>query len=102
MTLQKVTAGTQRWEGRILAKSTVSGDDIDMDWLMLFPVDEGYGEVSAVARIVTPTAFSARDEFDQAAGNLTGKTAPVGGNWAGAGDTHRLTRSIRSTRTRSA
>ncbi len=31
-------------------------------------------------------AFTARDEFDQTAGALTGKVAPVGGTWAGAGD----------------
>src|SRR6185312_12685917 len=37
--LIKVTAGMQRWEGRILAKSTSTGDDIYCDYLMLVPVD---------------------------------------------------------------
>lgn len=84
--LTKVVQGTQRWEGRILAKSTVLGNDLDVDYLLLCPVDEGYGEVSAALQFENPTSFSARDEFDQAAGALAGKTAPVGGIWAGAGD----------------
>lgn len=84
--LTQVVAGTQRWEGRILAKSTVAGDDIDIDYLMLVPATEGSGRVNAVWPTAAPTSFIARDEFDQAAGSLAGKTAPVGGTWAGAGD----------------
>jgi hypothetical protein len=84
--IPKVAQGTQRWEGRILAKSTVAGDDIDIDYLMLVPADEGSGQVSGQSSFQTPTTFSARDEFDQSAGALTGKTLPVGGTWAGAGD----------------
>lgn len=45
-----------------------------------------YGEIRGVQTFENPTAFSARDEFNQSAGALTGKTAPVGGTWAGAGD----------------
>jgi hypothetical protein len=87
VTLRKVTSGTQRWEGRVLAKSTVAGDDIDVDWLMFVPTDEGSGTASAVLRVSTPTVFSARDEFDHSAGSLTGKTPPVStGVWVGAGD----------------
>ena len=86
VTLSSVTAGTQRWEGRVLAKSTIAGDDIDVDWLMLVPVDEGSGVVSTVIPSASATAFSARDEFNQAAGALVGKTSAVGGVWAGGGD----------------
>jgi hypothetical protein len=86
VSLTTVVAGTQRWEGRMLAKSTVAGDDIDVDWLMLVPVDEGAGEAKALWRIPTATAFSAQDGFNQSAGALTGKTASTGGVWAGAGD----------------
>lgn len=82
----KPLVGSQRWEGRIIAKSTATGDDIDIDWLMLVPVDYASGEVSGVIRPTTPTAFSVRDEFDQSAGALTGKTLPSGGTWSGAGD----------------
>jgi hypothetical protein len=89
--IPKASQGTQKWEGRIVAKSTVTGDDLDVDWIGLCPTTaEGdptcYGEWSGVQRLDTPTSFSARDEFDQTAGALTGKTAPVGGVWAGAGD----------------
>lgn len=89
--LDKVTSGVQRWDGRIIAKSTTAGDDLAVDRLYLFPVLDGYGEVSGVQRTFAPTAFSARDEFDQTAGNLTGKTLPTGGTWAGAGDTDDFT-----------
>jgi hypothetical protein len=37
------------------------------------------------------SSFSARDEFNQTAGALTGKTAPVGGTWTGGGDTDDFT-----------
>ncbi len=84
--LPRVTSGLQRWEGRVLAKTTAAGDDIDADYLFLVPVDEGSGEVAVAPRVITPTAFAARDEFDQSAGALTGKTLPVGGTWVGSGD----------------
>jgi hypothetical protein len=86
VTLPKVISGTQQWEGRVLAKSSTAGDDLDVDWLLIVPVGEGSGEASALSRQPSPTAFSARDEFDQAAGALTGETLPIGGTWTGAGD----------------
>lgn len=82
----KVTAGTQRWEGRLLAKSTVAGDDIYVDCFGLFPVDEGYGTEKIEPSSGTPTTLSAHDEFDQSEGTLSGKTLPLGGTWSGAGD----------------
>jgi hypothetical protein len=92
VTLTKAVAGVQRWEGRLLARSTRGGDDIDVDWIMLVPADEGSGTAVALLRASTPTVFAARDEFDQSAGALTGKTPPVStGNWAGAGDTDDFT-----------
>jgi hypothetical protein len=90
VTIEKVAQGTHRWEGRVLAKSTVAGDDIDIDCLLLRPVNAGSGVARGVAQTPAPTAFLARDEFDQSAGALTGKTAPVGGNWLGSGDTDDL------------
>jgi hypothetical protein len=83
VTLTRTVSGTQRWEGRIVAKSTTPGDDIDVDCLLFVPVDEGSGEASAVQRLASTSAFSARDEFDlHSAGALAGKTAPTGGVWA--------------------
>jgi hypothetical protein len=40
-----------------------------------------YVEMSGTQQIETPTSLSARDEFNQTAGALGGKTAPVGGVW---------------------
>jgi hypothetical protein len=84
--LDKVISGTQRWEGRIIGMSTVSGDKIYVDCLMLFPVDEGYGELKVTPLNAPPTTISASDSFNQAAGALAGKTADLGGTWSGAGD----------------
>jgi hypothetical protein len=81
--LERAVAGTQRWEGRILASSTVAGDDLYVDCLMLFPVDEGYGTLKVVPPLEIPTQITAHDEFDQAAGNLdTPKALPLGGSWS--------------------
>jgi hypothetical protein len=84
--IPKTLIGSQRWEGRIIAKTETVGNVLDVDYLMLVPVDIASGVASAVAQAGTATSVLARDDFVQAAGNLTGKTAPVGGNWVGAGD----------------
>jgi hypothetical protein len=83
--LSKAKKGTQRWDGRIIAKSTVLGDDLRVDRIWLRPISEGAGEVTTVTQVQTPTAFSARDEFDQTAGALGGKTAAVGGVYTARG-----------------
>jgi hypothetical protein len=88
VTLSEVSAGTQQWEGRVLAKSTLGGDDIDIDWLMLVPVDEGSGELHAVQRTETPSTFSIRDDFigTTSGSALSGRALPIGtGSWATAG-----------------
>jgi hypothetical protein len=77
--------GAQRWEGRVLAKSTVAGDDIHVDCLFVMPVTEGYGEARALPTQPAPTSFLLRDEFDQTAGALDTKTLPTGQTWASTG-----------------
>lgn len=83
--LPQVLTGTQRWEGRIIAKSTVTNDDILVDCFWLMPVEEGYGEITAaVAADVSSTATpTARDDFSSGTygANLTGSTAVTGGVW---------------------
>lgn len=86
VSLTAVLQGTQRWEPRIIARSSVVGDEIDVDWLMFVPVDEASGEASVVAPRATATTFVVRDEFAHAAGALAGKTLPTGGTWSGTGD----------------
>jgi hypothetical protein len=81
--LDKAVAGAQRWEGRVLAKSTVAGDKIYVDCLMLFPVDEGYGSLKLISTAEIPTTLSAYDMFDGSAGNLDAPRAlPLGGKWS--------------------
>lgn len=84
VTLNEAPQGTQRWEGRVVAKSTSAtlGDALYVDWLMFVPVDEGSGEVNMTPLLQTPTVFTGRDEFDQTAGDLNGKVAPLGGTWS--------------------
>lgn len=89
VTLRPVTAGTQRWEGRIVARSTSAvGDDVSIDYLLFVPVAEGSGIVSGVERAIAPTAYVAEDHFTSTtAGNaLNARVAPTGGTWATSGD----------------
>jgi hypothetical protein len=82
-----IPAGSTQWEGRILAKSTAVGDDVNIDWLMLFPADYGSGVASAIQPTI-PASYVARDEFTgtTAGGTLNGRVAPAGGTWATSGD----------------
>lgn len=86
VSIPKAAAGTQRWELQFLAKSTVAGDDIHVDWYLLMPASEGFGVASGIQAAIDYSSFQARDEFNQSAGALAGKTPNTGGNWAGAGD----------------
>ena len=86
--LTPVTSGTQRWEGRIIGKSTLTNDILDIDYLMIVPVAEGSGIASAVARDFTSTGYVSEDHFTSTtAGNaLNARVAPTGGTWATSGD----------------
>ena len=88
VTLTPVTAGTQRWEGRIIAKTDTVGSDVGVDYLLLIPVAEGSGVASGVIRSFTPTSYSGEDHFTSTtAGNaLNARVAPTGGTWATSGD----------------
>lgn len=102
VSIPKAAQGTQRWELQILAKSTVAGDDIHVDSIYLFPATEGFGVAAAVQGDWDYSSFQARDEFDQTAGALAGKTPNTGGNWAGAGDADDFNVSGSGTATRTA
>lgn len=86
VTINQVAAGaTQRWEGRWSAKSTVKGDQVYIDCIMLVPIDEGSGEARAADAVSEPTTLLGYDAFNQEAGVLAAKTADIGGVWAGFG-----------------
>jgi len=86
-----IPSGTSRWEGRVIANSTVKGDTLSIDCLWLVPTERS-GEASArwwatsPYAVAAPTAYLVRDEFKQSTGAATGKTLPIGGTYVGAGD----------------
>jgi hypothetical protein len=61
VSLPKARKGDQRWDGLVYAKSTVATDDIDFDWVTLFPVDEGFGRVEAGSIATSETVEFAYD-----------------------------------------
>jgi len=79
----KAVEGPQRWEGRILARSTIPGDTIDIDYLFLVPVNEGSGVVRVAPQLAQPTTVSEQDAFNQAAGNLGNLSLGAAGLVAG-------------------
>lgn len=86
VTISQAALGAQRWTGQIEAADWgVSGATFAIDYIELIPAGEGYGKARAPVVFETPTAFGARDEFDQSAGALNGKTLPQGGTWSAAG-----------------
>lgn len=74
-----------QWEGRVIAMSTVAGDEVSVGDLELEPVERS-GEAQAVEREPTPATITGRDEFDQSPGALHGTAAAVGGLWSSGGD----------------
>lgn len=85
------STGTHRWKGVIQARGD-GGGDLYVDKLWFVPIDEAAGKLSSpVSYSPGITGYTARDNFDQTSGNLSGKTLPVGGTWAGAGDADQFT-----------
>lgn len=78
--LRPVPYGTHRWQGVIQGRGPIGGENVDIDRLFLFCADECSGILGAPRTYDVPlTGFKARDLYLQAEGNLTGKTAEVGG-----------------------
>jgi hypothetical protein len=84
--LDRPAVGAHRWQGQIQAKGAAGGENVEIDELYLVNADEFYA--AAAAPGVLSDGFSGlpgRDEFNQTAGALNGKTAARGGNWATSG-----------------
>lgn len=64
ITLPSVKVGTQGWIGLIQAQSTVAGDDIDVDYVFLIPVDEGTGQAFDASVIPTPASGHSQIRHD--------------------------------------
>jgi len=88
----KTVSGTQRWEARLMGYCATTGQTVDVNWLMLVPVLEGSGQVSADASAVdSDGVYLAVDQFNRAAGNLNAQSLDVGGTWSTSGSTTDLT-----------
>lgn len=79
--------GAQGWQGRLEGVSATNGD-FDVDFLLLVPIDFGYG----VARAVNPDVAGVVAAIDAFTGttsgsNLNGRTPGVGAAWATSGAT---------------
>jgi hypothetical protein len=84
--LDRPPYGTHQWQAQIQAKGANANISIDRLWIQ--PIDDGGARITIpLAAESVFTSYVARDEFDQAAGALDGKTAAAGGTWDGAGDT---------------
>lgn len=79
-------AGTQQWEGRVLAKATATNQTVAVDWLILVPVDEGSGVAQRVSSTSTPSALTCWDDFASGtyAGGLVNDTLASGTKTWGA------------------
>lgn len=81
--IPQALTGTHRWEFRLQAKSSVNGEDVFVDWIMLVPVDESAG-VAQVTGSGTNLVTLVHDDFSTHSGSLDGNTpSPTAdGNWA--------------------
>jgi hypothetical protein len=86
LTIPPASQGTQSWDGRIEAWSLSVGDTLYVDFLMLIPVEAGYGKATATFSY-SPGVITARDDFTgtTAAAVLNGRVAPAGGTWVTSG-----------------
>jgi len=87
LNLQQAPVGTHRWAGQIQGRGAVGSENVSLDRIWFQDVTESAGLLRAP--VVTDPGLSAyvdRDEFNQTAGALTGKTSAGGKVWAWAGD----------------
>jgi len=87
--IPKVPVGTQRWQGRIFARSDSSGVTVGVDKVWLVPM-ESISIVSGrrdPAAAYVPSVYLHRHTFSGGTAYLTGTSLDLGGTWSGAGDT---------------
>jgi hypothetical protein len=80
--LDRAPIGNHQWGGQIQARGADGGETVYIDRVRFWPVAEHYARVTApLAAASARTAFAWRDNFKQSSGDLTGKTAAVGGTY---------------------
>jgi hypothetical protein len=82
---QYAPLGEDRWQFRVIARAAGGSGAIRLRDVYPAPT-ESYAYYKEPLAVEVPTDLAARDDFEQSAGALTGKTAEVGGVWKGAGD----------------
>ncbi len=82
--LEEAVVGEQVSEVLVEGKSANGGNGY-IDVLLMYPT-RAYGLGRGKLETAPASTFSGYDPFNQASGALAGKTADIGGNWAGAGD----------------
>lgn len=77
--------GTQRWEWRLTAKTEGSiGQEVEVDCVYIFATEQ---HIKMRETVVAPLGGIVwEDHFEQTEGAATGKSAPIGGVYTGAGD----------------
>lgn len=75
--LPYVARGSQTWQGEIQATSTSNGDDLYLDSLMFFPVEEGFGQAGG-SNVISALEASKMAELAHD-GYVVQKTATVWG-----------------------
>lgn len=73
----------QQWEGRIEGYAASGADTLAIDYILLIPVDAGYGKARSAYRYL-PGGVVARHNFDDVPtlAALNGRTATSGGTWS--------------------
>lgn len=80
--------GTHSWQGQIQGSGENGGENLSIDKVWLFALDDYSGRLRAPTNVeIGLQDYAARDSFNQTAGTLNGATAPIGGAWATTGDT---------------
>jgi hypothetical protein len=84
ITIPEATSGTQSWTGVVEAWADAT-DDFTLDYLLLVPVEAGYGKATATYSY-SPGVIVARDSFTVADGTaLNTRTPDAGAAWATSG-----------------
>lgn len=86
VTIPEKVLGTQRWTGQIEAYCDGLGADLDIDYVYLMPVAEGYGTATA-PYVYQAGALSQMDDFRNHSGPLSADLALTGAAWATSGST---------------
>lgn len=80
--------GTHSWQGQIQGSGQNGGENLSIDKVWLFALDDYSGRLRAPTNVeIGLQDYAARDSFNQTAGTLHGVTAPIGGAWTTTGDT---------------